>query len=111
MVRICERCGREFDPEHDYTTGPRCMECVMHAEKKALLDDLRHREDGLEHDNECRCDECEAEADVLRQLILNAVKRGDITEDELLDAVVQHTDRPETIAMVEDYRIQREGGL
>ena len=60
---------------------------------------------------ECGCDECEAclaEAARLRLVILDAVRSGKVTEDQILNAVVKYTDRPETVAMVEDYKLQRE---
>lgn len=55
-------------------------------------------------------DDCEAEAEELRALILSAIANGRVTEDSVLDAIIGSTDRPEIVAMVEDYRIQKEEG-
>jgi hypothetical protein len=62
-----------------------------------------------EHEDDCRCEECEAEAQRLRLLLLDAVRTGKISETALLDTLVRSTDRPEIVAMVEDYRIQQGG--
>lgn len=63
-----------------------------------------------DHHDDCACDDCEAEAEELRALILSAIANGRVTEDSVLDAIIGSTDRPEIVAMVEDYRIQKEEG-
>lgn len=61
-----------------------------------------------EHHDDCVCTACEAEAAELRALLLGALDAGTITETALLDACVAATERPEMVAMVEDYRIRQE---
>jgi hypothetical protein len=63
-----------------------------------------------EHHDDCQCPACEEEAARLRALLLEAVADGRVTEDAILDAIIGATDRPEAVAMVEDYRIRKDQG-
>lgn len=60
-----------------------------------------------EHECECEeCDECVAEKQRLINLILNARASGQVSEGQLIDALGKSTDRPEAVAMLEQYKIE-----
>ena len=64
----------------------------------------------MAHPDDCDCDDCEAEAEELRALLLNAVRSGQVSEADLLTAIAKNTQRPEIVAMAEDRRLQIEAG-
>jgi len=57
------------------------------------------------HADGCHCDDC-AKAK-LKEIILRAVESGQVTESDVLDAIVKTTVSPEVVALVEDYRLQQ----
>jgi hypothetical protein len=61
-----------------------------------------------EHNDDCGCVGCVEDAERLRALLLAAVEDGLFSEDDVLDAIVSTTERPEIVAMIEDYRLRED---